>query len=193
MEKSELRKLFLERRRDLAETELEGMSGRIADRFFDEIDLTGISAVHTYVRIPRFNEVDTSSIYAQIWREHKSITTYAPKTEPGSGQLECYSFDPTTRLIENVWGIPEPSETEKADPKVIDLVIVPLLCFDQRGHRVGYGKGYYDRFLSRCRADCLKVGLSFFPPIERIEDIHEADIPLDLCITPDASFGFASL
>ena len=192
MKKSELRKIFLEKRSELAATEIKEMSSRLADRFFDEIAVSEISSIHTYVRIPKFNEVDTSKIYAQIWRDHKKITTYAPKTEPGSGQLECYSFDSTTRLIENAWGIPEPSGTEKVDPKEVDLVIVPLLCFDQRGHRVGYGKGYYDRFLSRCRNDCQKVGLSFFPPVARIDDIHDADTLLDLCLTPDASFSFGS-
>jgi len=50
---------------------------------------------------------------------------------------------------------------------------------------VGYGKGYYDRFLKRCRTDCLKVGLSYFGPVETIPEAHDADIPLDCCITPE--------
>ena len=69
-------------------------------------------------------------------------------------------------------------------------MIVPLLCFDARGHRVGYGKGYYDRFLQKCRPDCIKAGLSFFPPVKKIDDIHVADVQLDLVVTPNETFYF---
>jgi len=64
-------------------------------------------------------------------------------------------------------------------------VLVPLLCFDRRGHRVGYGRGYYDRFLARCRHDCKKIGLSFFEPLAEIDDVHEGDVELNYCVTPD--------
>jgi 5-formyltetrahydrofolate cyclo-ligase len=77
------------------------------------------------------------------------------------------------------------------NPEAIDTAIVPLLCFDERGYRVGYGKGYYDRFLAKCRPNCLKIGLSFFEPVENIDDINEYDIPLDLCIAPDRTITFS--
>ena len=66
-----------------------------------------------------------------------------------------------------------------------DLLPLVLVAFDERGYRVGYGKGYYDRFLAKCKPTCFKVGLSFFPPLEMIEDVHEYDVPLDLCIMRD--------
>ena len=71
-----------------------------------------------------------------------------------------------------------------------DLIIVPLLAVDAQGHRVGYGKGFYDRFLSKCRPDCLKVGLNYFEPDERIVDVGEHDIKLDACVTPTEVFCF---
>ena len=70
------------------------------------------------------------------------------------------------------------------------MVILPLLAFDQQGYRVGYGKGFYDKFLSGCREDCLKVGFSYFEPIETIDDCNEFDVPLDLCITPQNVYVF---
>jgi 5-formyltetrahydrofolate cyclo-ligase len=70
------------------------------------------------------------------------------------------------------------------DAATIDLVIVPLVCVDKSGHRVGYGKGFYDRFLKQVRTDCVKVGLSYFEPVERIDDVHEGDVRLDFVITP---------
>ena len=63
--------------------------------------------------------------------------------------------------------------------KSIDMVLVPGLCFDGDGHRVGYGKGFYDRFLKTCRPDCIKIGLSYFEPVESIDDVHEGDVRLD--------------
>jgi 5-formyltetrahydrofolate cyclo-ligase len=81
-------------------------------------------------------------------------------------------------------------ETATAEPQEIDLVIVPLLAFDEKGIRVGYGKGYYDRYLKDCREDCLKVGFSYFEAVERIEDADEFDVPLDFCITPNRIYVF---
>ena len=66
----------------------------------------------------------------------------------------------------------------------------PLLIFDNQGHRVGYGKGYYDRFLVKCSRETIKVGLSYFNPIERIEDIQIHDIPIDYGITRDRIYRF---
>jgi len=90
----------------------------------------------------------------------------------------------------NRWGISEPFTGEIIDDKEIDLVLVPLLCFDEMGYRVGYGNGYYDKFLANCRKDCLKVGVSFFEPIGEIEDVREFDIRLDYCVTPEKVWRF---
>ena len=79
---------------------------------------------------------------------------------------------------------------ELIDEKEIDLVLVPLLCFDKKGFRVGYGKGFYDRFLSKCRSDVLKIGLSYFKPVEKIEDVRDFDVALDYCITPKGVWHF---
>ena len=70
------------------------------------------------------------------------------------------------------------------------MVFVPLLVFDQHGHRVGYGKGYYDRFLDQCSESTLKVGLTFFDPVTKIEDIETHDISLDFALTPERIYAF---
>ena len=72
----------------------------------------------------------------------------------------------------------------------IDLVLVPLLAFDKNGYRVGYGKGYYDKFLSNCRPDVIKIGLSFFDAVDEIEDIDDYDLPLNFCVTPQRLYDF---
>jgi 5-formyltetrahydrofolate cyclo-ligase len=183
MTKSELRKEYLEKRRLLPLTEAASMSAAISEHFFREFHPMMVTAVHTFIRIKKLNEVDTSNIYFKLWRDHPWIRTFAPRTDPQKGTLENVEFHSGTELAENVWGIREPAGDE-TDPEVLDLAIVPMLCFDRTGHRVGYGKGYYDEFLRRCRPDCVKAGVSFFPPVERIDDVHDGDMPLDVCITP---------
>lgn len=189
MTKSEIRKVYLEKRRSLTLPEVASMSAAISEQFFREIDPLTVTAVHTFIRIKKFNEVDTSSIYYKLWSSHPWIRTFAPRTDRVAGRLENVEFSPATELIENRWGIREPVG-EDTDPQKIDVAVVPLLCFDESGYRVGYGKGYYDEFLSRCRPDCLKVGVSFFPPVEDIDDLHGGDVPLDLCATPGRMYDF---
>jgi 5-formyltetrahydrofolate cyclo-ligase len=190
MTKSELRQLYLEKRRSLSAAETASMSTAIAGRFFSEIDLLGVSALHTYIRIKERNEIDTSAIYFRLWRDHPGIHTFAPRVNAETGELEAVRFDAGTEMIENAWGITEPAGRAEAFAEEMDIVIVPLLCFDAAGHRVGYGRGYYDRFLARCRPDCVKAGLSLFGPADKIDDTHGGDVPLDAVVTPDAVHRF---
>jgi 5-formyltetrahydrofolate cyclo-ligase len=93
----------------------------------------------------------------------------------------------------NQWGITEPEYGKEVPPQLIDVVIVPLLAFDTRGNRLGYGKGFYDRFLAECKADVLKIGVSYFEPEQAFEEVDEYDIPLDICVTPERVWSFIEL
>ena len=95
-----------------------------------------------------------------------------------------------TRFVENRFKILEPDSTKEILPSEIDVVFIPLLCFDQHGNRVGYGGGYYDRFLTKTSRSCLKIGLSFFEPVDFIEGISKTDIALDMCVTPEKLYNF---
>jgi 5-formyltetrahydrofolate cyclo-ligase len=105
--------------------------------------------------------------------------------------MEALVFDAeSTVLVKNKQHIPEPLYGENIDPLLIDAVIIPLLAFDKLGHRVGYGAGFYDRFLERCKPDVLKIGVSLFEPIDKILDTHHQDIRLTHCITPKQIYFF---
>ncbi len=169
------------------------MSEQIADRFFSAVDLEPVASLHIFIRIPKFNEVESSNIYFRLWRDHPGIRTFAPRADRATGLMESVEFSAETEFGENEWGIREPLTGALAEPALMDMVAVPLLCFDPEGHRVGYGKGFYDRFLKACRPDCLKVGLSFFPSVELIEDVHDGDVRLDLCVTPELVYRPASV
>lgn len=184
MTKSELRKIYFEKRGELSPAVRAEQSRRIAELFFEHFDLVWIRNLHLFITIEKFREVDTSPILRRIWSDFSHIRTSAPRVDFATGEMEGVVFTAESELIENSWGIREPSGGEPLKPEMIDMVLVPLLCFDRRGHRVGYGKGFYDRFLKKCRPECVKIGLSFFPPIDEIADVHPGDIMLDYSVTP---------
>jgi 5-formyltetrahydrofolate cyclo-ligase len=190
MTKAELRKMYFDQRRSLSVEEIGTRSRRIADRFFESFELSAVGNLHCFISIEKFNEIDTSPIFKKIWNEFPSIRTFAPRLDREAGELHHHVYTLETKLVENAWGIREPADAKKPiEANEIDLVLVPLLCFDVRGYRVGYGKGFYDKFLVECRPDCFKVGLSFFPPVDRIDDVDKYDIPLDHCVTPETVYG----
>ena len=188
MTKAELRKTYLGKRREMTAEEVGSCSRVITDRVFALFDFAKFTAVHCYISIPKFNEIDTGSIFERIWKDFPQVRTAVPRVHDASGELGHFYYTRETKMVTNAWGINEPAGAERADPKEFDLVLVPLLCFDERGNRVGYGKGYYDRFLRGCRADCVKAGLSLFAPVSEIRDTHVGDVPLDLFIMPQGVF-----
>lgn len=190
MNKSELRRVFLDKRRELSSHDISDKSRQIADHFFAGFTVKQMKMIHCFISIPRFGEIDTSLIYKRVWAEFPGIRIVAPRLNKATGEIESLHFGPGSQLIESRWGIREPGGDTLVDPAEIDAVLVPLLCYDQSGNRVGYGKGFYDRFLDSCRPDCLKIGLSFFAPVDKIDDVNEFDVPMDRCITPERTYRF---
>src|SRR5687768_17075434 len=184
MIKSELRQLYLSKQKTISREDRASMSEGIAFQFASAFDLTGIRYLHGFIPIEKFNEVNTRPIFEVLWRDHPQIVTVVPRVDFESNELVSLTFRPGIELVRNTWEIDEPAHTEFIEPGEIDMVLVPGLCFDREGHRVGYGKGFYDRFLKTCRRDCLKVGLSYFPPVEGIDDVHDGDVRLDGVVTP---------
>lgn len=182
MTKKELRKKYLQLRESLTEGEVAHLSRQLCDNFFLSIDLNFIKVVHVYLPIQHKKEPDTWLIVERLRREFPHIQISLPKVV--NDQLENYRFEGMHQLKQNAWGIWEPQQGVPTDSSKIDLVIVPLLAYDRQGHRVGFGKGFYDRFLKICRLDCQKLGLSFFEAEEKIEDADNFDIPLGAVITP---------
>ncbi len=185
MTKNELRKIYLEKRKTLAPEEIKQKSLQIAEMFFQSFDLRRINFLHCFLPIEKFNEIHTQIIFERIWREFPQIETLLPRVNFQTNEIENLKFTPRTELVQNNWQIPEPAHDEPVASEKIDAVLVPLLCFDSHGFRVGYGKGFYDKLLANCRTDCLNIGLSFFPPVENITDVNGFDIKLDYCLTPE--------
>src|SRR5215216_1823641 len=182
MRKSELRKIYLDKQRSLLPAERGNKSFQIARLFFDNFDLTTIKYLHCFIPIEEFNEIDTMPIFQRLWTEHPHIRTVVPRVNFQSGEMESLLFTESTELAINKWKIKEPLHDDIVGNQVIDMVLLPGLCFDLNGHRVGYGKGFYDRFLAACKRDCIKVGLSYFPLVNRIDDVAPHDEVLHYCV-----------
>ncbi|MEO8042672.1 MAG: 5-formyltetrahydrofolate cyclo-ligase [Acidobacteriota bacterium] len=185
MRKSELRQNYLSRQKAISQPDRMAKSKAICDLFFEAFDLDGIKNLHSFLPLQKFNEVDTLLIVEEVWRTRPHIQILVPRVDFNTQEITSLKFTPETELVKNEWEIDEPLHDEFVEPHLIDMVLVPGLCFETSGHRVGYGKGYYDRFLKTCRADCLKIGLSYWEPLDAIDDVHDGDVKVDFVVTPD--------
>lgn len=203
MTKSELRRVFLTKRLKLREGVAEAVSHQMRKPLmhllccdvtrFDKPKEFGKSAcIHTFLPIEKKREVNTWEFVLYAWQTQKKVKIVSSVTNPATGTLAHYQIRPTTAFSKNRWGVPEPVEKKRdyVTSQQIDVVLIPLLAFDKQGHRVGYGGGYYDRFLAECRSDCLKIGLSLFEPVAQIDGIELTDVRLDACVTPDQTYFF---
>ena len=189
MLKSEARAIYLAKRKSISLDEKELLDQAILAEF-KKLDLTIIKCIHIYLPIIAQNECNTYPIIEFLQKNHPQINIALPKANFENGQMDAMLFNVGTPLVKNNLGIAEPIDGEIIDPKAIDMIICPLLAFDLKGNRVGYGKGFYDRFLKQCKVDVIKLGISYFEPVESISDFNEFDLPLSSCITPTQNYFF---
>ena len=188
MSKSDLRLHYKDKRRELGKEEMGLRSMAIAVQLIKL--LSPNLTVHLFLPISRFNEVDTYSIKTYVDQRVKNCKWVISKSDFTTGQLEHIVFNQETVVKESEYGIPEPIGGSPANVSELDVVLVPLLAFDKNGHRLGYGKGFYDRFLEDCPVTCKKIGLSFFEVTDQDLPTDPWDIALDYCITPNRIYTF---
>ncbi|MEN1784450.1 MAG: 5-formyltetrahydrofolate cyclo-ligase [Bacteroidota bacterium] len=184
--KQQLRQAYKAKRFILDLDKLETLGLVAINRVLD-LPIWEYTYFHLFLPIDTQNEINTLPLLSILQGRDKSVVLSKVCSQ---SELKHYLLEDSTVLRKNQWGIPEPVEGLEVPENRLDVVFVPLLAFDSNGHRVGYGNGYYDRFLKKCRTDTLKIGLSLFPPELPIEDITEMDIALDYCLTPDQSYTF---
>jgi 5-formyltetrahydrofolate cyclo-ligase len=187
MWKKEIRKTYLSRRKSLTTAQV----GRMQDLLLIQAQHAGLPLVgvlHHYLADQSNNEPDPLNIVRWMRFMSPGLLQVVPKILKDGIDMDAVKYESGDALTPNRYGIAEPVEADVVDPESIDLIFVPFLAFDLDLNRVGYGKGYYDRFLLRCRPDCLKVGLGFFDPVEQISDVHPGDVRLDICITPEGIY-----
>lgn len=187
MLKKELRSKYLTLRNQLSEEEIVDKSLAIANELL-KLPIWDKTYFHIFLPITEKKEVNTEFILHLLSGKDKEIIV--SKSDFETRKMTHFLLTDNTKIRKNAYNIPEPVDGIEVPSNKIDVVFVPLLAFDKKGHRVGYGKGFYDMLLSECKPDVIKIGLSFFETEEVIEDVFENDVLLNFCVTPDAIHRF---
>jgi 5-formyltetrahydrofolate cyclo-ligase len=192
--KAALRRAALARRQALTPAEVAERSQRLAEQLFANFPVAQWRWLHVFLPLTRKNEPDTWPLVRQVWAAPPAPRLAAPVVQPDGITLKHYALMPTTALLSSRWGIPEPlaSPATEVAPAQFDAVLVPLLACDRQGQRVGYGGGFYDRFLAECRPDALFIGLTILDdePVAALADVLPTDVPLHACLTPGGVWNF---
>ncbi len=159
-------------------------------RIFDEIPLPDGGYVLSYRAIAAKQEIPMDCFETQLMDEKKGFTCCYPAANFIAGTMQAFTEDEQLIWEDAPFGLVQPSAGNTVKPYEIAMVFVPLLAFDLQGYRLGYGKGFYDRFLATCKPDVLKIGFSWFQAIEEMPEINAHDLPLDYCITPERLYVF---
>jgi len=187
MNKKEARKKYKEVRTQLSQEEIEAISLAVANRLL-HLDIWDKTYYHLFLTIEEQKEINTEFILQILAGKDKEIVV--SKSDFLTLEMTNYLLTDNTKFKKNEYNIPEPINGLEVPVAKIDVVFVPLLAFDLKGNRVGYGKGFYDKFLSKCTPETIKIGLSFFEAEEKIEGISEDDIRLNHCVTPNKIYTF---
>ena len=187
MIKKDLRKHYKQLRQNLSLNAIDNKSLAIANALL-KLPIWSNSYYHIFLTIEELKEVNTEFILNILAGKDKNIVI--SKTDFENNSMHHYLLTDSTVLKKNTWNIPEPVDGIPIPENLINVVFIPLLAFDKKGNRVGYGKGFYDNFLRQCNENTIKVGLSFFEAEDTIDDIHNNDIPLDFCVTPTQVYAF---
>lgn len=187
MLKKELRAKYKALRNQLSENDLEELSLAIANKVLT-LPIWEKTYFHIFLPITEHKEVNTEFILHLLSGKDKEIII--SKSDFETREMTHFLLTDNTKIKKNEYNIPEPIDGLEVPADKIDVVFVPLLAFDKNGHRAGYGKGFYDKFLMECKPETIKIGLSFFEAEENIEDIFVNDVKLDYCVTPNAVYRF---
>lgn len=186
MLKAEIRKQALKERLTINDVDYSQLNNQLLDQF-KMLGFDKIKTLHIFLPITEKREPNTFILINWLQQTHPKVKIIVPKADFETALMTNHEYLGLNDLKKNLYNILEPQKgvVHNGD---IDVVIIPLLAFDKNGYRVGYGKGFYDRFLQNINAQ--KIGLSLSPAIDKIDDVHENDIRLDFCITPTETIAF---
>ena len=190
MKKEDLRREYKLKRSQLPSSEIKSCSEQIFHLIKSHFRLHN-KTIHIFLPIANFNEIHTASFIEFLFQLKCTVATSITHFNP-LGLTHCI-IDKNTTYEKDKFGIPCPIERLAIAENKIDIVIIPLLAFDKKGARVGYGKGLYDRFLAECNPNCIKIGVSLFEPTPSISGVDKNDVSLDYCATPKKIYSFKKI
>ncbi|MBZ4043396.1 5-formyltetrahydrofolate cyclo-ligase [Flavobacterium hibisci] len=185
--KKELRIHYKKLRKELTEEVIEEKSLEISNQLIS-LPIWDKTYYHVFLPIEEQKEVNTEFILHLLSGKDKEIVI--SKSDFDTRIMSHFLLTDNTKIRKNEYNIPEPVNGLPVPSQTIEVVFVPLLAFDVFGNRIGYGKGFYDKFLAECKPETIKIGLSFFEAVAQIDDVFESDIKLDYCVTPEKVYRF---
>jgi 5-formyltetrahydrofolate cyclo-ligase len=189
MNKNELRALYKQKRAEIAPNEKLLLDDLLLIKF-QQLYFSQVAVLLTYWPSAKHGEPNTHLFSGYLIHMIPGLETAYPVINNKTGTFDAVLSTEDTVYSTNTYGIKEPLFGEIIPPTSIDLVFVPLLICDKFGNRVGYGKGFYDKYLATCRDDVIKVGFNYFAPADKIDDTHLFDIPLNYLVTTDNIYEF---
>lgn len=187
MLKPAARKYFLDKRKALTASDCLKMDDLLLIQF-QRMDWSSVQCIGSFYPLEAHNEPNSLLLIRYLKIIIPGLVVVYPKVNDDNTTMSFYTE--TDTVATNKWGIQEPLPFNLIEPNEIDAILVPLVGFDQSGHRIGFGKGFYDRYFAQFPLGRNRIGISYFEPIPKIEDTHEFDVPLTHCITPSNSYEF---
>jgi len=189
MNKKELRSLYKEKRKNISPKDKLIWDDLLLIQF-QKFDLTNIHTVSSYWPMEEMNEPNTHLFSRYLQFMIPDIQVAYPVSDFETGEMKIILTDENTNFHINGLRIAEPENGIEINAGEIDLVIIPMLISDRSGNRIGFGKGFYDRFLKNCSDHVVKIAFSYFDPVDKIDDVSAFDVPLNFCITPHHIYEF---
>ncbi|MEO5683119.1 MAG: 5-formyltetrahydrofolate cyclo-ligase [Chitinophagaceae bacterium] len=190
MTKNELRELYKQRRAALAEKDRLRLNDLLLIQF-QQVEIPyDVNVLLSYWPMEQQAEVNTFLMTDYLQFRIPGLQIAYPIANFNNLTMQIMLVDDDTDFKKNRYGIAEPVNGTVIAATDIDMIFVPLLAFDKQGYRLGYGKGFYDRFLPACREESIKLGFSYFEPLVAIGGIGQFDVPLTTGITPGNIYEF---
>ena len=185
--KKELRLHYKNLRAALSPDEIEEKSLAVANELL-QLPIWDKTYYHVFLPIEEQKEINTEYVLHLLSGKDKEIVI--SKSDFETRKMSHFLLTDNTKIKKNEYNIPEPVNGLPVPSETIEVVFVPLLAFDIFGNRIGYGKGFYDKFLAECKPETIKIGLSVFEAVNQIDDVFESDVKLDYCVTPEKIYTF---
>ncbi|MDR9419688.1 5-formyltetrahydrofolate cyclo-ligase [Gracilimonas sp.] len=183
--KEELRDRVLSQRKEMPEEEWEEKSQSITRKLTESDFFNDAKVVHTYVSMNERREVNTDELIEKLFESEKKVVV--PVTNFSDHSLTHIELRSFGELISNKWGVREPEIKEnQVQEEDLDLIVIPMAAGDRKGNRLGYGQGFYDRFLEQTNG--LKVGFVFSDFLFDDIPAEEFDVKMDVIITENELF-----
>jgi len=189
MTKAELRDVYKQKRRNITPKEKLKLDDLLLIQF-QQLCFPQVAVLLSYWPSKKHIEPDTHLFSSFMRHTIPGLEIAYPVINDKTGIFDAVLVDEETVYHTNSYGIAEPKDGIIIDAEEIDLVFVPMLICDRQGYRVGYGKGFYDKYLVGCREDVIKAGFNYFEPVDKIDDAQAFDVPLNYCVTTENIYEF---